>query len=426
MTRSHRVSACGGLLAIFTLALLGCGKGGGAGQQTQALECPPADPNALRFDHAVCLCESMSEIGNGLAAESLKAFVNLAPSTHKAHVGINGDVGSIGNLKVDGKLSIGGSLESIGNVSVLSDLLVGGDVENAGRIKVDGNSSIGGNLTGVGYFKTVGDLLVSGNLAYLGALLYQSVQQQVDFNPADPCDCSAGKILDVASIVASKKGAKRLSIASGIGHQDIKLTAGEYYAPDGSAFIGNAFLRIEGAVRLYVDGDVDTVGNRMIFLSEGAELDLYIAGSVRTVGNFMANVPKHHAASKAVRFYIGGEKPVQLATVGNEMFWGAVYAPKADVEFIGNLMVFGSLFARNIRGIGNIMVLYNAEIVGEDCTDPNAEPPTTDEDDPDANEGGGGNADPNQGGNTDPNQGGDGDNNTPPSDCPPGDDSCVH
>ena len=415
MTRSYSFHANGTLLGIAMLLCLACGKGGGEGQQSQSLQCAPADPNALRFDHAVCLCESMNEIGNGLAAESLKAFVGLAPSTHKSHVGINGDVGSIGNLKVDGKLSIGGSLKSIGNVSVNSDLLVAADVENAGRIKVDGNASIGGDLSGVGYFKTDGDLLVSGQSSYLGALLYRSVAQQGGFNPPDPCACDAGKVLDVAAIVSSKKNAKRLSLPSGIGHQDVLLTAGEYYSPDGSAFIGNAFLRIEGAVRLYIDGDVDLIGNRMIFLSEGAELDIYIKGSVNTVGNFMANVPRNHAASRAVRFYIGGEKPVSLASIGNEMFWGAIYAPKADVLFIGNLMVFGALFARNIRGIGNIMVLYNAEIAGQDCTPSDPLPPVT-------------GGDPN-GGNPVTPPGGDpngGNPVIPPTTCPPGDDSCPN
>ena len=46
-----------------------------------------------------------------------------------------------------------------------------------------------------------------------------------------------------------------------------------------------------------------------------------------------------------------------------------IYAPRADLRYIGNMMVDGSLFARSIHGIGNLMVRYDAGLqgLGEDC-----------------------------------------------------------
>ena len=341
-------------------------------------ECAPADPNAAAFERAVCLCEGLDDIGNGLSTESLATFLGHGPSPHRASVGINGAVAAIGNLIVDGTLQVGQSLSVIGNVRAKDALIVQENVTNAGRIKVDGDARIGGDLSGAGYFKTDQGLQVGGNLIYVGALFYESLQREA-LGPEDkPCACGPDQVIDVARIVAGRKNAQPLPLPSGVGHDRITLKSGEYYTKDDSSFLGNSILEVKGSVRLFVDADVRLIGNRLIHLAKDAQLDLYIAGSVESVGNFMANFPDQETASRAVRIYIGGSNPVNLTVVGNEIFYGALYAPTADVQFIGNLMVFGAVFARSIRGFGNVMVVYNGGITGESCEPIPPEPPAVD------------------------------------------------
>lgn len=339
------------------------------------------DPNAQLFQKAVCICEDLSDIGNGITTKSLAAFLGLADSDHTSHVGVNGHIGSIGNLHVDGILDVGENLGNIGNVRVKNDLFVGQGLTNAGNIQIDGDTFVGGSLGGVGRLSIKGALSVTGSIFYLGLLAYETLFENAAFPTHDPCACDLDEVLDVGALVAAQRGAAQVNLPSGIGHTDIRLNSGDYYADDDSLFIGNSFFRVEGAVRLFVEADINLIGNRIIYLAEGATLDMYISGSVRTIGNFLGGLPENHAAAHSVRIYIGGDSDVSLDVVGNEVFWGGIYAPMADVHFIGNMIVKGALFARNVRGIGNLMVVYDEEI-GDVCPEDGSEDPPQDPDEP--------------------------------------------
>lgn len=336
------------------------------GQDSTGQDCSPADPNAEIFDHAVCVCENLGEIGNGLSTESISALLG-GPSHHEADVGVNGSAGAIGNMFIDGVLDVRGDLGAIGNVRVKNDFLVGGNLTNAGRVVVDTDVNVGGDMSGVGYFRTKESLSVSGNLLYFGALFHQSIQQGNPFPVHTPCPCNPEDLINVAALVEQNQGAQAIPLASGIGNNEITLHAGDFYSADGSHFIGNSIIRVAGAVRLFIEDNVDTIGNRMFKLEDGAEIDIYISGSLRTIGNILVGTPANDADSRAVRFYVGGDDSVTIDVVGNEIFRGAVYAPQADVHFIGNMVVRGAIFARNIYGIGNLMVFYNGGITGEEC-----------------------------------------------------------
>ena len=106
-------------------------------------------------------------------------------------------------------------------------------------------------------------------------------------------------------------------------------------------------------------------------------LDLYVSGSVRTIGHIDLG---NKWDPSAFRLYIGGGEKGTL-DVGNQLFNGAIYAPHADIEYIGNTQIRGAITARTIHGIGNLEIGYAApECPGD--PDPTPPPPPSTEDPP--------------------------------------------
>jgi hypothetical protein len=120
-------------------------------------------------------------------------------------------------------------------------------------------------------------------------------------------------------------------------------------------------VRIEGAVSLYVGGDVTAIPDGAFDLAPGATLDLYIGGNVRTVGSMRIGAP---AQPSAFRLFVAGD---QLVTLGSQIFDGAVYAPRATVEYTGSTIVRGGLFAHDLRGSGAIQIDPAAPIGPGNC-----------------------------------------------------------
>jgi hypothetical protein len=208
-----------------------------------------------------------------------------------------------------------------------------------------------------------GTLAVAGEMATQGRLVCSDVVPAAEVEARTPCNCDPAALLDVAAEVAAHSSAPPLGLASGQGQQELTLAAGSYFDADGSAWRGHSKIVIDGAVRIFIDGDIDLHGSTVVELKEGAQLDLYIAGSVRKYGRLL--VGDMEAASRAVRIYIGGNEPVSVELVGNSRFAGAIYAPQADIDFLGNFQVDGALFAKSIVGRGHLLVRYDAGLVGK-------------------------------------------------------------
>src|SRR5262249_41239833 len=111
-------------------------------------------------------------------------------------------------------------------------------------------------------------------------------------------------------------------------------------------------FEIDGAVALYIDGDLDSIGAERIKLSPGAQLDLYVSGTVKTIGYVNAG---DAANPSAFRLYIGSGNRLTLS-VGFQKFAGSIYAPKATIAYVGDTIVEGGLFANNLVGVGLLTI----------------------------------------------------------------------
>jgi hypothetical protein len=176
----------------------------------------------------------------------------------------------------------------------------------------------------------------------------------------------------VLDVVAAVQGARATNddAAAGldptldsVGDFALALGSGSYYLQSFST-VGSATLTIDGAVALFVDGDLETVGDAHFDLTPGSTLDLYVAGSVSMVGGALFN----HAAPGTVRLYVGGPTG-KLDLVGAQEVIGAVYAPDADLELVGDTRFVGSVFARNLDGVGQLSI----DAVGQTVLGPDSD-----------------------------------------------------
>ncbi|MEL6181925.1 MAG: hypothetical protein AAFS10_23390, partial [Myxococcota bacterium] len=184
-----------------------------------------------------------------------------------------------------------------------------------------------------------------------------------------PCSCGSNQIIDVAAEVAARRTSNdNLSLPNTIGTVDMTLTSGEYFIQDPGTLVGSAQLTIQGRVALFVEGDLESVGNLNIQLAENAELEMWVSGLISSVGNLNVSVANADRP-RAFKLYMGGSGAA-LVNVGNANLVGAIYAPEVDIEYVGNLTVHGALFARNLKGTGNLVLVHDTDLPAPDaCAD---------------------------------------------------------
>lgn len=192
------------------------------------------------------------------------------------------------------------------------------DLSFAGEVEVDGDASIGGDLSAVGDFDVTGATRMS----------------------APSC---GSKGFDVAGAVAKARANHDHGPAAMLG-------SGRYYFGD-SSFVGAHHIRVAGHASMFVDGDLDFVGESSIFVEPGASLDLYIAGSVHTVGSMVAA----GCDPRALRVFVGGHDSI-FASAGESELRGFLYAPDAEVSFAGTTQVTGAVVAKEISFAGALRV----------------------------------------------------------------------
>lgn len=334
------------LVASLLLAAPACATD--TGSQQQAASC---DATAV-FAESVCVCGDFTDVGNLVVGKSREQ--------DNASLVVMGTTKAINNFQVRGDFKPHGGLEATGNLEVTGNLQSAGTVDDVGNIEVGGSLHAGGDLKGIGRLSVSQELAVGGQNSFIG---YMEAGSEVAYQPvAEPaCGCAEDQILDVAGAVAAAKVAND-NAANGVptsvrnlGATAIKLTAGSYYLTDLEA-IGATGLSIDGAVSLYLDGDLVHVGAAWVHLEPGASLDMYVSGSVKTIGH--VDLGNKWEPSQ-FRLYIGGSEEASL-NVGNQIFNGAIYAPKADITYVGNTQIRGALTVHEIHGVGNLEIGYAA------------------------------------------------------------------
>ena len=114
----------------------------------------------------------------------------------------------------------------------------------------------------------------------------------------------------------------------------------------------------DGAVAMYVKGDFQAVGKTGLKLTPGSTLDLYVDGDVTLVGDSSFG---EGASPGSVRVYVAGER--ELSFVGGQRVVGSLYAPLSDLELVGASAFDGSLFVRNVEGVGSLEVRAGGQMV---------------------------------------------------------------
>ena len=137
-----------------------------------------------------------------------------------------------------------------------------------------------------------------------------------------------------------------------MGQTDVTLPTGSYYF-DKVEFVGSSKVTIQGAVALYIDGRLQTVGQDRFNVPAGSTLDLYVSGGVEQVGStsLAAGDPG------SFRLYVGGTTPV-LVGVGQQRISGLIYAPTADLKFVGDTEIDGAVFAKTLDGVGRFTIRH--------------------------------------------------------------------
>ncbi|HEX4461682.1 MAG TPA: hypothetical protein VIA18_27065, partial [Polyangia bacterium] len=311
--------------------------------------CPPS-PAPQLFTNAICLCDDFADVGAALVAHGSTG----AP----ASVGVNGHSLVVGADQIDGDFVSAAGVSGTGSLDVGGNLATTGDMTGVGKLDVGGDLSVGGNLTGIGALSVAGTMRVAGQSFTLGARDVHATGPSVA-PAAPPCACDGSTFRDVAAKVAAAKtqndNAKQslpTSIA-GIGASSITLPTGSYYFTDVENIGATRFV-IDGIVALYLDGSLAQVGAEQLQLSAGAQLDLYVAGSVASVGALSVS-----GDPSAVRLYVGGAGAAVLS-VGVEELDGAIYAPTAEIAFVGAAKIHGAVFGKSLAAVGLLDVDYVA------------------------------------------------------------------
>jgi hypothetical protein len=244
-----------------------------------------------------------------------------------------GAVDAVGSGEIEGQLSSAGSVSVTGQLHVSHDLSVGGDLSGSGSLTVDGALRLGGQ----------DQMSAPVRTASHGA--YTAV--------TPPCPCGDQQRFDVAAQVAGAKAqndnAAHAVPAALDGAAPVSLSSGRYYFSSART-LGAGQVKVDGAVAIYIDGSVESIGSDAIELAPGATLDLYIAGSLHSVGTMRIG---DAASPSAFRLYVGG---AELVALGSQIFNGAIYAPNAVISYTGSTIVRGGIFADQLNGLGSIQI----------------------------------------------------------------------
>jgi len=321
--------------------------------------CPAPD----LLEHAVCVCEDLSQVG--------ELYIKEGPAGIGS-VGVNGRTRLVATAEAVGDWLAWGGFEATGT-SIGQNLITPKDVEITGEATIGGDAVIGGDLLATGSFGVLGSLKLGGSEDIVGE---SSIASRAPFEalPAQPpCGCDPATFFDPRIAVAAAKQAMNGDTSfDEVGSVDLHLATGSYYAT-AAQLVGDGLFTIEGNVTIFVEGNLSSVGSAHWNVLPGATLDLFVSGDVESVGDLTAG---NESSARDFRLYVGG----QAASVGSTTFFGSIYAPNADVSYVGDARIVGSIFAKSLEGTGVLTVEY-----GDPLTPPSScsQPPGDDDQDDD-------------------------------------------
>ncbi|MFH1771598.1 MAG: hypothetical protein ABH872_02170 [Candidatus Omnitrophota bacterium] len=195
---------------------------------------------------------------------------------------------------------------------------------------------------------TVGPQAVVNGDAVTGEGGTVSIQGTVSGQTGDTCYHPISQIT-VPSALTSL-------VSSGNINSDAAITSGQYKY-SGLSIAGQTDVTISGDVTIYLTGDLSITGQAEIIIPWGSNLTIYTDGTADISGNGIANNTNIPSRCIINSTYSGAGDGVKIT--GNGAFYGAVYAPEADVKVTGNGDIYGSLIAKTVNIAGNGDVHYD-------------------------------------------------------------------
>lgn len=118
---------------------------------------------------------------------------------------------------------------------------------------------------------------------------------------------------------------------------------------------GGRTMVVAGDAVLFVDGNLATSGNGLIYIAPGASLKLYVSGTGSITGNGIVNDTQR---PDALTIY-GLASCDQFSFSGSSSFIGSVYAPDAQFSFNGAVDVSGTFTGETITITGGARIHYD-------------------------------------------------------------------
>jgi len=315
--------------------------------------------------YGLCVCDSFDDVG--------RLRIERADETMPASVGVNGKTQFVNEVMVEGSWHGYAGMHAVSASAIDGDVVTVGDFTWVGQQTIGHDLQVGGNIEGVGMISVGGELGVGGKTQILGPSEI-AAKGSYAAPAGPPCACDGESFFDVAGAVADAAANNDNALVGlsddgffEVGVSELTLPTGRFYLAD-LASVGKLHLRVEGNAALYVDGDLETVGQDQLEILPGGSLDLYVAGTVATVGQ-LATGNEETAAS--FRLLIGGSDAVML-NVGQQDFYGHIYAPTADLNVVGQTLIHGSLFVNRVLGVGDLTIRHTSAETppGEVCDPP--------------------------------------------------------
>jgi len=145
----------------------------------------------------------------------------------------------------------------------------------------------------------------------------------------------------------------------GVGGSDTINASGEY-----TSFIlgNNSTVTITSDVTLYITGDFTMSSNTQLNIDNGASVTIYLGGTFSQNSNSQIN----NLSQDPTKLLIMGTDSFSgtMTWRSNTDFYGAVYAPRAHVDFRSNIDFYGSIIANTFEFKSNARLHYDKALAG--------------------------------------------------------------
>lgn len=137
-----------------------------------------------------------------------------------------------------------------------------------------------------------------------------------------------------------------------------------WYVTDSMSLKSKAKIVVEGNVTIVVNGDIKLTAQSEIIIKDGATLTIYHEGSTFEVhgGTDASTGGGVNTLSRSAADFQVWSKATSATLNGNSAFYGAVYAPDAEIKMNGNAGFYGGVIGKRIDAMGDLSFHYDEDL----------------------------------------------------------------